>query len=330
MAYLKLVMRGCSRFLLRAQLLSTMAGVIALQSCSFVFSEAPPPAPQSRKPARCDAMRGLALADTSFSALLTTLAVVDVATTSDKGGRAPVWVVDGVVAALFLGSAVYGLSRAAECEERGAPHATPQPAFRTEPQPRILQGPAPPPAPPDTAAPAVYAAPSGGAGFAFGDSEQAATARCGEYQGRWSNGPDGPSCSWVRDQSAVRVGLEFCPAGPEPGLRSLCHIVFETSPEATDGRVWHELFTSLEAQLRQRFGPPQNTQVLYPEACKGADRFYQCLVEGQLALRETWSWQGGHQVTLLLRADSTEARPSLRISYARGAHAGARAPGAQQ
>ncbi|MDX2053938.1 MAG: hypothetical protein SFV15_16165 [Polyangiaceae bacterium] len=296
-----------------------VAAVLSLQSCSIVFSEPAPRAPEAEKPPRCGVRLGLAVADLGFVGLATSVATADLVGNNVRKDRATALLADGAVAALFLASAVYGLSEAEECRatfapkeapEREGPRAQPSSTYRSTHVPS-----------PSTSAEPQYAAPSGGAGFVFGESPEQALARCSRNGGAWSTDEGAATCTWLRDQNSVRVQLNFCPVPSNPAAPALCRVLFETSPQTTDASVWRRLVTSLQGQLRRRFGPTHDQKVRYPESCKATASFYQCLVDGQIAFRELWGWKDGHRVTLVMDKGGNPGQPSVRISYESGAFA---------
>jgi len=179
-------------------------------------------------------------------------------------------------------------------------------------------------------------APTGGAGFEFGDTPEDAASRCEAAGQAWRNGDatengkgnrlatenggdaatengsgnvnsngkagcSGPASSLG---IAASVDLEFCEG-------RACSIALEHVPRSD----WSRSSVMLKAKLETKYGPAQESSGIVPEHCRSEHAFTRCLESQQVALRYTWRWTGGESIVMSVGKPNESESTAIRLVY---------------
>ncbi|HKO52452.1 MAG TPA: hypothetical protein VJV79_32315 [Polyangiaceae bacterium] len=173
-------------------------------------------------------------------------------------------------------------------------------------------------------------APTGIAGFAFGETPEDAASRCEAAGQAWrtgkpkdsgigtslanesasgsanSNGKPGCSGPAASLGIAASVDLEFCEG-------RACSITLEHVPRT----LWSRSSVSLKSKLESKYGPAQESRGIVPEHCRSEEAFTRCLESQQLALSYTWRWAGGESIVMSVGKPKESGIKAIRLVYRR-------------
>jgi hypothetical protein len=168
-------------------------------------------------------------------------------------------------------------------------------------------------------------APTGIAGFDFGETPEGAASRCEAAGQTWRNGSekDGnslgngngngngngkPGCSGPAASLgiAASVDLQFCEG-------RTCSITLEHVPRTR----WSRSSVLLKSKLESKYGPAHESSGIVPEHCRGEEAFMRCLESQQLALNYTWRWAGGESIVMSVGKPNESGTASIRLVYSR-------------
>jgi hypothetical protein len=155
-------------------------------------------------------------------------------------------------------------------------------------------------------------APSGAAGFLFGETPEMAAQRCEAAGQTWRSDAGNSACSGPAASLgiAARVALQFCDG-------RTCSIMIEHVPSTN----WSQSSVSLKANLQAKYGLAQESNGNVPEACRSERAFMRCLESRQVRLSYTWRWAGGESLDMSVgKADDRESA-AIRLVYRRPANA---------
>jgi hypothetical protein len=292
---------------------------LACSGCSFAFSHGPKsrsdPAP-AEYAAKCSSNLAPPLFDTLFTGThlggaLWALSKPDQAFGS-KTVRDVAIGADLGLAALYLGSAIYGYSAVSACseiEERRAGREInyPTEVEREKPRGTAMQ------AARGTALQETpgSAEPQGSKRFSFGMTPQVAERACTAAGHTWSSDDGGSTCDGpaAGSDEGASTRLEF----GEQGLWSIDIV-------APTGAAWQDSFRRLEQRLRAQYGNPSRSELVVPEACAAATAIAACVDRGEAQVATEWQWLSGSRV--LLRIPRATQAPVISLLFVRpqGSH----------
>lgn len=150
--------------------------------------------------------------------------------------------------------------------------------------------------PPSTPSVATSEAPSGAAGFAFGDSAEKASKVCVDATFEWSRPGDGDRGECAGAPTDVgfdaSVSLAFC--GDKVCTIGLRHSL----ADVTVAKEWLSRYTAMVDLVRRKYGAPTSREDAIPESCRGEVR--RCVTSGELQLQSRWQWADGRTIRVVL------------------------------
>ncbi len=155
-------------------------------------------------------------------------------------------------------------------------------------------------------------APTGAAGFVFGETPEAAAQRCESAGQSWASDGHAGRCSGPAAPLgiAASVELEFCE-------ERACSIRIEHVPRTH----WSQSSVSLKANLQTKYGPAHESSGGVPEGCRNERAFVQCLQSRRLRLSYGWRWAGGESLDMSVGKSDDRESAAIRLIYRRPASA---------
>lgn len=156
-------------------------------------------------------------------------------------------------------------------------------------------------------------APTGAAGFKFGESRADAAHSCEAAGYEWRDEidqTDKPGCTGAAESLGIdaNVNVEFCDG-------RACAITVEHVPHDK----WSQSSVSLKANLESKYGPAQESSSSVPEECRADAAFTRCLEARRLTLRYTWRWAGGESLEMSVGKPRDNVSAAIRLVYRRPA-----------
>ncbi|MFZ5897083.1 MAG: hypothetical protein ACOY0T_38855 [Myxococcota bacterium] len=177
-------------------------------------------------------------------------------------------------------------------------------------------------------------APTGAAGFHFGETPEDLARRCEAAGQAWRNGSSGVtnngnvtntgSIATVDNRASVGNTKSGC-SGPAAALGiaasvdigfcdgRACSITLEHVPRAN----WSRSSVSLKASLEAKYGPVQESSGSVPEECRSEQALKRCLESRHLALRYIWRWATGESIEMTVGKPTERESAAIRVLYRR-------------
>lgn len=153
-------------------------------------------------------------------------------------------------------------------------------------------------------------APTGAAGFQFGESKEDAQRRCETAAMIWDGTAERPACSGNSAALGLsaRIALELCDG-------RVCAIAIEHKPRGN----WSTSIAGLKATLEAKYGRPSSGESsgIIPKECRTEAEFTQCLESSALSLQFEWRWPSGESLKLAVGKLEPATPASVRLVYRR-------------
>ncbi|HET9953477.1 MAG TPA: hypothetical protein VFQ61_03175 [Polyangiaceae bacterium] len=151
-------------------------------------------------------------------------------------------------------------------------------------------------------------APTGAAGFAFGETQEEVAHHCEAAGQTWRS--DTRACSGPAAPLGIpaNVAVEFCEG-------RVCSIALEHFPHAN----WSRASVSLKANLESKYGAAQRSDGSVPAQCRSERAFTRCLQSRRVSLRYVWQWAGGESIEMNVGKRNETDLAAIRLFYRRPA-----------
>jgi hypothetical protein len=160
-------------------------------------------------------------------------------------------------------------------------------------------------------APPLVPAPTGAAGFDFGQTPEDAAHRCSAAGESWQGSGARYVCSGSAAPLgiAATIGLVFCGG-------HLCSISVRHVPAAD----FNVSAVSLKQNLTTKYGPARESHGTVPESCRGPESFARCAEARRVVLNYAWRWPGGESIAMSVGKLNEREPAAIRLLYRRSSH----------
>jgi len=160
--------------------------------------------------------------------------------------------------------------------------------------------------------PNKQSAPTGAAGFMFGDTAGEAAKTCKDAGFEWkASGENRMTCSGLPVSGGLsgEALVRFCD-------KEVCSIQLTTADHKDSGKAWMEQYNAIQQALIRKYGAVHDNKLRVPQECM-ADTFATCVEEKKANVASFWKWDSGERVSIQLGAPAGKESLAIRIAYTR-------------